>query len=282
MNNKYAILFAILFVFVENLISQPQIIGNVNFPPDPYNEDVLDKSLQNIYYNLTFEVHSDQTGDSRLALTVLQIGVNHLKFVDFHTIKLDSLRKAHSHLKTLGTNELNENLALRQKVVFKYEIFKSFKNINYTVLSSYVPKHKYEFTIESFTNWKLESEYKTILDYKVQKATVFYSGRKWVAWFAEDIPISLGPYVFGGLPGLILEMYDDKKDFHFIVSGMDSKPMEMYRRVDEKIIKTNKKEYFKTEKNFHERPDLYFDTSNIRGDISKSKKMPYNPIEIID
>lgn len=64
-------------------------------------------------------------------------------------------------------------------------------------------------------NWSIESEKKIIGNFSVQKATTNVMGRKWVAWFCNDIPLPYGPYCFTGLPGLILEIYDDKLNYKF-------------------------------------------------------------------
>jgi len=45
-----------------------------------------------------------------------------------------------------------------------------------------------------------------ISDYNVTKAKVEFRGRKYEAWFSEEIPINAGPWKFFGLPGLILEV----------------------------------------------------------------------------
>ncbi len=63
--------------------------------------------------------------------------------------------------------------------------------------------------------WNIEKETKTIEGYKCQKATTTYSGRKWIAYFSNDIPFINGPYIFGGLPGLIIRLEDEKKDHFF-------------------------------------------------------------------
>lgn len=51
--------------------------------------------------------------------------------------------------------------------------------------------------------------------YKVQKAETDFSGRKWTAWFTQDIPVMDGPYKFSGLPGLIVKVEDAKGDYSF-------------------------------------------------------------------
>ncbi|WBX98215.1 GLPGLI family protein [Chryseobacterium gambrini] len=63
--------------------------------------------------------------------------------------------------------------------------------------------------------WKLENEKKKIGRYTCQKATTKKYGRTWTAWFAKEIPFPFGPYKFNKLPGLILEVYDDKNDYHY-------------------------------------------------------------------
>lgn len=48
------------------------------------------------------------------------------------------------------------------------------------------------------------SEYKSIFDYKCQKAIINYGERIFEVWFTEEIPLSDGPWKLKGLPGLIL------------------------------------------------------------------------------
>lgn len=68
--------------------------------------------------------------------------------------------------------------------------------------------------------WKLYPEYITVLNYKAQKATTEFGGRKWTAWFAKDIPFQDGPYKFKGLPGLIVKIEDASKTHIFELKGI--------------------------------------------------------------
>ena len=52
-------------------------------------------------------------------------------------------------------------------------------------------------------------------------ATADFRGRRWTAWFATDIPVSDGPWKLGGLPGLILEAYDDGQQHVFTAVGLE-------------------------------------------------------------
>jgi len=68
--------------------------------------------------------------------------------------------------------------------------------------------------------WKIQKENRTLFNYNVQKAETDFSGRQWIAWFTNDIPVSDGPYKFFGLPGLILKISDSEENFIFEIKGI--------------------------------------------------------------
>ncbi len=87
-------------------------------------------------------------------------------------------------------------------------------------------KHKYDdydildnivlkLSSENTQNWKLTNEKKKVRDLNLQKATTTWGGRNWIAWFTAEIPFQEGPYKFHGLPGLIVELYDDQNNYKF-------------------------------------------------------------------
>ena len=43
-------------------------------------------------------------------------------------------------------------------------------------------------------------------------------------WYCPELPLSYGPYVLGGLPGLILEAVDADGFFHFTAVGIEQAP----------------------------------------------------------
>jgi GLPGLI family protein len=67
---------------------------------------------------------------------------------------------------------------------------------------------KYKIKEDKKLEWKILPDQQKIGEYKVQKATTSFGGRDWTAWFTTDIPIQDGPYVFYGLPGLIVKIED--------------------------------------------------------------------------
>jgi GLPGLI family protein len=57
-------------------------------------------------------------------------------------------------------------------------------------------------------DWTLQNGTVTVAGYLCKKAVCKFRGRNYTAWYAPDIPVGNGPWKFGGLPGLILKVYD--------------------------------------------------------------------------
>lgn len=70
-------------------------------------------------------------------------------------------------------------------------------------------------------SWTITNNTKTVGTHRVQLATTSFRGRKYEAWFAPDLPLPLGPWKLGGLPGLILEAYDSERRFSFEAVSID-------------------------------------------------------------
>ncbi|CAM3926591.1 MULTISPECIES: GLPGLI family protein [Flavobacterium] len=63
--------------------------------------------------------------------------------------------------------------------------------------------------------WELHEETKKINAFTCQKAIGQFRGRTYTVWFTYEIPVSAGPWKLNGLPGLILEASESKKQFYF-------------------------------------------------------------------
>lgn len=101
--------------------------------------------------------------------------------------------------------------------------YKSYKsNIYYTVnnnqmLSLSVVKTDTLPTIQ----WQLEDSVKDVNGYEVNKATTYYKGRHYTAWYTKSIPVPAGPWQLNGLPGLILEVEDSSHEIYFELQSLD-------------------------------------------------------------
>ena len=88
-------------------------------------------------------------------------------------------------------------------------------------------------------DWELSKNSKTIGKYKCYQATTQYNvvndvgsfKKNVIAWYCPEIPYSYGPSGFFGLPGLILELTDDKRTYSATEISLNQS--------DYKIVKPN-------------------------------------------
>ena len=80
-------------------------------------------------------------------------------------------------------------------------------------------------------DWKISEETRTIQDMVLQKAECDFRGRHYIAWFNPKIPISDGPWKLRGLPGLIVEAYDEKKHIQFNFTSL-TLPTEFTEKIE--------------------------------------------------
>ena len=63
--------------------------------------------------------------------------------------------------------------------------------------------------------WILSDSVKTVLGYECRMAEADFRGRKWIAWYSVEVPLSVGPWKLWGLPGLIFEAYDSGLEYSY-------------------------------------------------------------------
>ena len=97
-------------------------------------------------------------------------------------------------------------------------------------------------------NWEIQVDsVQSILGYECIKASCHFRGRTWVAWFASDIPLSLGPWKLSGLPGLILKV--ESKGFmtmeatNIVTNGL--KPVTFYNLGKKKYERISREKFLK-------------------------------------
>ncbi len=96
--------------------------------------------------------------------------------------------------------------------------------------------------------WAISDETSEILEYKVRKAEAEFLGRRWIVWFAEEIPASAGPWMLTGTPGLILKAEDSESLFKFEARYIEnlSEEDDRFTRLTEILEKQLKRPYGKS------------------------------------
>lgn len=142
-----------------------------------------------------------------------------------HTSEFFSLwQKAHKELKDSilkkgGT--VQDILAAREHCDYpvstqRYVIYKGIPEKGVLTFTDRILKNRYRYLEKmEVPAWRILKDEKEVAGYKCQKAEADFLGRKWIAWFAPDIPVQEGPWKLWGLPGLILEAEDADQDYSF-------------------------------------------------------------------
>ncbi|WP_153391404.1 GLPGLI family protein [Chryseobacterium vaccae] len=137
----------------------------------------------------------------------LDINPDEVKFYEYQFAVNDSLSRLPQHEYSQYTSQSQQTL--KRKI-------NTNNNLNYVQIM--MMPYYYVYESNDPIKWKIENKTKTLGSYKIQKATTYFGGRNWTAWFTPDIPISESPYKFRGLPGLILAVEDSQQHFTYQLS----------------------------------------------------------------
>ncbi|HBX47108.1 MAG TPA: hypothetical protein DEG28_14665 [Porphyromonadaceae bacterium] len=220
-------------------------------------EKVLDHaSLKCMYHHTYMNDTLEQT--VREDLLVLQVGKNISKSYSYYTYQNDSLSKTpdgEKKWKEMFNQSLRNFQIHRNRAQFLNSfprkrsttyVYKNYPSGQVTVTDAVGRDHVLYSDTLNAQNWTITDSIKTILDYSCQMATCHFRGRDWTAWFTADIPVSDGPWKFGGLPGLIMDVSDRGKQYAFTIIGIENmkqepilftSPMEIntsYKEIDRK------------------------------------------------
>ncbi|MFS4471869.1 GLPGLI family protein [Chryseobacterium sp. T20] len=164
-------------------------------------------------YQVTMKPDAENKTDIKTENAYLDISPEKSVFYSENRIKRDSImQKAFQGGGGRGSINRDQMEGLRTNINYSIEKDKTNQK---TYFKDRIGRDIYSYEEDRPLNWKIESETRKIGEYKVQKAETDFGGRKWTAWFTTDLPYQDGPYKFGGLPGLIVKVEDDKGDYSF-------------------------------------------------------------------
>ena len=220
-------------------------------------EPVLDRAHMKCLYRYvyTFDTLKNELRDD---LLILQIGKEVSKCYSYYTFQCDSLRRTPDGAKVWSE--------LFRRAIEKDGIYGDFPHVR---MSTYVYKNyptgqmtitdrislqDYCYVDSLHTQiWTMGDSTREVLGYTCQQATTDFRGRRWTAWFATDIPVSDGPWKLGGLPGLILEAYDEGQQHVFTAVGLERVKDELIIfnrpfRGNHRFEQTNRLEFLRMER----------------------------------
>lgn len=151
------------------------------------------RSLYTSYDKIKFELSEDQKSQARVMTSSISGGAPKV-------VKID--RSSGDWLTRTNYTFLNNE----KKLIIKEEIL----GMAY-LIEEKIPDIR----------WKITKDTLSFSGLACQKATAEFEGKQWTAWFAPGLPFQNGPWLLHGLPGIIVEAYDQDKRIHFEFAGFE-------------------------------------------------------------
>lgn len=201
-------------------------------------------------YQVSMKLDSTQRGDIKTETAILDVSPAKSVFYAEKRIQRDSLF-ARARQTGGGGFDRSQMENLRSNIDFVIE--KDLANGTKT-FTGRIARDQYSYAEDRPMDWKILPETATIGDYKTQKAETQFAGRKWYAWFANEILFQDGPYKFSGLPGLIVKVEDSKGDYSFDLKETRKVGEIQTLNTNGNILKINRKDFEKQMANYRKDP----------------------------
>lgn len=237
----------LIFIFTTSLFfaQNQRFTYEYSYKMDSLNKENIEKEMMN--------------------LDITQEGSN---FYSAMLLTRDSLFSAEIEKGKTSKSVVIDMRKIKQAKV-NFRVSKEYPNLE-TVYHASINATNVALKEQNKMNWTILPDTKSIEGFKVQKATTTFGGRNWIAWFTNDIQIQDGPYKFCCLPGLILNIEDEKGDHVFKLAGsqkLNYKPL---------LLSSAMKEIFLTKEKFNKLWNEY------KKDPAKNIKLMHSSSEMSD
>lgn len=187
---------------------------------------------QNQRFSYLYQSVPDSTNRTEIKseIVLLEVLPQFSKFYSQDVFKSDSLMNAAIMKELAATGNVNIQSNMR-KGSFRDVVLKESDGIS---LLTRIGRTEIKVKEDRKIDWKIQPEKEKIGEFNTQKATTFFAGRKWTAWFTTDIAIQEGPYKFKGLPGLIVKLEDETKSHSFDLKEVKNLTPSEIREIDPK------------------------------------------------
>ena len=221
-------------------------------------DPLIDRAYMKCLYRYVY-LNDTLTGKTKDDLLILQIGKSISKCFSHYSNQVDSLSVLPNGDMIIGkmiNDAMNNGEFMRGNYPhkrLKTYIYKNYPEGRMTVTDGLILQdYRYVDSLHTQT-WTMGDSTREVLGYTCQQATADFRGRRWTAWFATDIPVSDGPWKLGGLPGLILEAYDEGQQHVFTAVGLErvkDEPIIFNRSFvgNQKFEQTNRLEFLRSKK----------------------------------
>jgi GLPGLI family protein len=141
--------------------------------------------------------------------------------------------------------------------------------------------YQYRYT-ESWPSmqWTLGTDEQTICGYQCQKATCHWRGRDYEAWFTSAIPMKSGPWKFGGLPGLIMKIYDTKHLYTWEAVSVENGSFPILQLDERKFKNSERKKVLKMQRDWNVKYGELAGVMRVGSNTPVTTRYPFDQLEL--
>ncbi len=235
-----------------------------------------DTALYKITYKFIFAYDTTDFGKKSSENVNLYIGQAYSVYRDaeYELYEQEKLKEMQQLKYQIETRDLSKPIT-RSGSLTKIPKSEVFKKIDANVLYKKEVLAGRDYVIEDNLpqiQWKIDSETKMFGNIKGQKAQGYFRGRVYIAWFAPLLKLRAGPWKLSGLPGVILEAYDEKNEVLFSFTGLEflQKKGPTIIALPARYIKTKNQDYEKLVKLYREDPIAFINNRRAQQGITVS------------
>ncbi|MBQ8265750.1 MAG: GLPGLI family protein [Bacteroides sp.] len=257
--NRILFLIIMLYLVFPSAFGQYMVaVGGGDPVMNASTRDTIAQCDIRVKYELKFmpdTLKRDQYKTQAMVLRMNTKGVS--QYQEYGNFRSDSVSAARTRNGKIKLSDTNEAIKYRTKARDNITIAKSWPEKSKILVKEiigfdgtfYYTENKPEF------NWEIDfSQTKEVAGYVCHAAKGTYAGRDYQAWFTTDIPISDGPWLFCGLPGLILEVSSlDEEFLYTCMSIQEDTGLIMLRELDT-AFKTTRERFLKAKERYKVNP----------------------------
>lgn len=279
MKNVFFSMFG-CFLFVSAYAQQQQVFtfqagttGVSVGAGTPVKQKEIGKAAMEFFYDYHYLTDTTDAASEKKDVMILQVSYGMSKFSSYRTMQTDSLIR----VSTADRIKANPGKYVGGSTFSIYKNYPSGKFTTTDKISTDWFMYEEDIPVQE---WTIDDDStKEILGYKCHRAECDFHGRKYIAWYSDEIPVADGPWKFGGLPGFIAEVSDSEGHYKFALVGINSNAARDITIHDVQYNKTTRSKFYITKRKFDTDPIGYMSAvSGINLTITTPDGSPNNEL----
>ena len=288
--NRILLLVIMLYLVFPSAYSQYIVAIGGGDPESPAEKrDTLAPCDIQVKYELKFMPDTLERDKFKTQTMVLRMNTKGISvYQEYGKFRSDSVTAARTRNGKIKLSDTNEAIKYQTKARDNITIAKSWPEKHKILVRELIGLDGTFYYTEDKTDFGWEVDFtqtKEIGGYTCHSAKGSYAGRDYQAWFTPEIPISDGPWLFCGLPGLILEVSSLDKEFLYTCMSIQAGTGPVSLRSLDTAFKTTRERFLKAKERYKVNPAAGVAAMVEAGklqttmNIKKQKPRAYNPQE---